>query len=325
MSKKNETATANNANTVNTNEILAAAKQEQADKEPKLSPYATNAMRPVIIQKSLDGFKRAINLKRVEDEGLEEVTLEQWKYNVRKLYEAACEYSRAIGTPDEDTRKQEVWEVWKTIIAVGEEDRFHPNMYIRPLDVENLRVLAAESAEEWVRGVGFVPTVTGEVAFRNKIEIRLALRIAGNKTLNDRQRTVLKDYQKAERMIKAAENLINGYTQGKVTVASLDAQIADAQKELDSLKDVLKAANVKDIDKLTKKQEAAIKTLKEQKAAAEERLKKYTKQKRDNQAAYDAIIASLDAIEGASKKEDVPKSNETKAETAARIAAEMNK
>lgn len=295
MSKKNETKT--NA-TVNTAEILKEAKAEMKEKEPKLSPYATNAMRPVIIQKSLDGNRRAITLKNVEDEGLTEATLEEWKYNVRKLYEAAIEYSKAIETPQEQERENEVWSVWKTIIRVAEEDRFHPNVYIRRKDVENIRVLAAESCEVFVKGIGFVPTVTGETAFRSRIEIRLALRIAGNKCLNDRQREVVKEYQKAEKMIKSANDVLNGYTQGKTTVPSIDAQIAEAEKELDALEKVLGEAKVKDVKPFTKRQNAVIKGLKQQKKSAEERLKKYSKIQKDQQDAYDEILENLDAIEG---------------------------
>ena len=300
MSKKNENTNA----TVNTAEILKEAKAEQAQKEPKLSPYATNAMRPVIIQKSLDGNRRAISLKNVEDERLTKATLDEWTYNVRKLYEAAIEYSKAIETEAEAERENEVWAIWKTIIRVGEEDRFHPNMYIRRKDVENIRVLAAESSEIHVKGVGFVPTVTGETAFRGKLEIRLALRIAGNKCLNDRQREVVKEYQKAEKMVNSAKDILNGYKQGKNTIPSIDAQIKEAEDELEKLEEILKTAGVKDVRPFTKRNEAVIKGLRQQKKSAEERLKKYEKILKEQKEAYDDIIATLDAIEGVS--EEVP-------------------
>jgi len=288
----------------NTN-INVNAQAAAAQEEPKLSPYATNAMRPAIIQKSIDGVRRAITPKMCEDCGVSEISLVEWKYNVSRLYEAAVEYSRAIGTDSEQEREQEVWDTWRTIIRVGEEDRFHPNMFVRRKDVENLRVLAAESDEMYVKGIGFIPTVKGQEAFRSKVEIRLALRIAGNKTLNDRQREVLKDYQKAERVIKQADMILQGYTQGKTTVPAISAQITEAEQELATLQDILKKAGA-DADKLTKRQQGVVKTLKEQQKAAEERKKKYAKILKDNAESYEQIIDSLDAIEGAADKADVP-------------------
>lgn len=296
--------------------------QEVAHEEPKLRPYATNAMRPVIIQKSIDGVRRAINLKMCEDAGVSEERLQQWKYNVSKLYEAACEYSRAVGTEQEAEREQEVWDIWRTIIRVGEENPLHPNMFVRRKDAENLRVLAAESDELYVRGIGFVPTVKGQEAFRSKIEIRLALRITGNKTLNDRQREVLKDYAKAERNIRQANDVINGYTRGKQVVSGIDVQIADAEKTLEELVEVLKKAGVSDVKKHTKANVAKVKELKDQKTAAEKKLKEATKTKEDLQEQYDGIIATLDAIEGAT--DEAPKSTETVAEKQERIQKELD-
>ena len=292
------------------------AKVEEPAKAPepmKISPYATNAMRGLIIQKSLDGQRRAINLNQVTDSGLTEVTLAQWKYNCDSLYDAAVDYSKALATAskrknDEAAQKavkeaeQECWNRWRTIIKVGEKDIFHPNMFVRRQDVENIRVLAAESDELHIDGVGFVPTVKGREAFRAKIEIRLACRIAGNEMLLDDDRQTLIDMSKAERTIDSCTKLLNGYTQGKTVVSGIQARILEADEELKNTEETLKKAGIKDVTKYTKRLVSAVNTLKEQKTSAEKRLRKATKAKEELQKRYDEIVAGLDSVESGTIK-----------------------
>lgn len=281
-----------------TNTINTEAVKEQV-KELQISPYATNAMRSLIIQKSLDGQRRAINLSQVEEAGLTKATFEEWKYNVDSLYDAALDYSDSIGKTEEGPAREELWKRWRTIINVGNEDMFHKNMFVRRNDVENLRVLAAESDELYIDGVGFVPSVKGRDAFRAKIEIRLACRITGNSRLNDEDRQTLIDMNKAERSIDASNKILNGYVQGKNVVSSIGAQIADVEKELESTTKTLTSAGVKDVAKYTKRLTAQLKALKEQEKAAEKRLKKATEAKSKLQSKYDSIINMLDSIESA--------------------------
>lgn len=323
--KNTTTATENTAiENVLVQEVAAEETAEVTEKEPKLNPYATNAMRPVIIAKSLAGSRKAITAKMCEENGVTEERLDEWCYNCNKLYEAAVEYSKAIGTDQELERENEVWEIWRAIIRVGEEDIFHPNMFVRKKDVENLRVLAAESDEIFIDGIGFVPTVKGQTAFRSKVEIRLALRIAGNKTLNDRQRQVLTDYKGAERRIKSAQELLDGYTRGNTTVPSIDAQIAEAEKERDAIVATLNKLGVKDTDEYTKRQRKAIQTLEKQKKAAKERIASAEKIIKANQEAYDKIISTLDSIENPGVKVTT-KDNRSLAEVADSINATLGK
>ena len=279
------------SNTINT----MAVKAEVTEKH--ISAYATNAMRPLIIQKAIDGQRRAINLNQVEDSGLTKATLDEWVYNCDALHEAACDYSKAIGTDQEAEAEQEVWDRWRKIIRVGEEDAFHPNMFVRRKDVENLRVLAAESDEIYVDGVGFVPTVKGKNAFRAKIEIRLACRITGNATLQDDDRQVMTDMARAERNIEAAEKVLNGYTRGKDVIPGIAAQIAAAKEELENTTETLKKAGVKDVDKYTKRISGYLKQLEQQKKAAEKKLKENNTLKESLQEKYDSIVNILDSIE----------------------------
>lgn len=284
-------------NNTNTATIDTAAVKE-AVKESGVSQYAPNAMRPLIIQKSLDGQRRAINRNQAEDCGLESA-FESWVYMVGRLYEGALAYSNAIGKDNEDATRESLWDAWKQLLKVGEEDALHPRMWVREKDVENLRVLAAESDELHIDGVGFVPTVKGKVAFRSKIEIRLACRIAGNATLDDDDRQTILDMRKAERSIKTAEEILHGNGKtGDDFVPGVNALIAAAEKDREELRHSLELANVKEPERFLKEKTARVNDLNKRKDAAEKRLKKAKTNKEGLQTKYDEIIARLDAIEG---------------------------
>lgn len=295
----------NNEKNVTANEVLENLQYEAE----KLSPYATNAMRPAIIRKSLEGRVKAIDAPFCEKVGVSKERLQDWKYNVDTLYNASCEYSRAIGTSQEAKRREELWMIWKRIIKVGEEDALHPNMYIREKDVENLRVIAAESTQEHIDGVGFVPTTRGKDAFRGFIEIRIALRIAGNATLTDTERDTVQDYRKAVKTIRQTRELLFGYVNPKgEQIPSLYDQVESAEADKKALVDVLKKAKTKDadIEKLTKRHDATIKQLNEQIDAAQKRLEKYLKVEKDLREDYKTIVNRLDAIEGTKDAELKP-------------------
>lgn len=304
---------------VTANEVLESLQYETE----KLSPYATNAMRPAIIRKSLDGRTKAIDAPYCEKVGVSKERLQDWKYNTDTLYDASVAYSKSLGTDSEEKARNELYTIWKRIIKVGEEDALHPNMFIREKDVENLRVLAAESTQEYIPGIGFVPTLRGKEQFRGVIEIRLALRIAGNATLTDIERDTVADYKKAVKVIDSTRKLLFGYVnqQGE-EIPSLYDQVETAQAEKDALVAVLKKTKGANIEKLTKRNDAVIKNLDEQIEAAQNRLEKALKVEKDLKDDYDKIVARLDAIEGAvEEKPEAPA--KTRNEIKARIMEKL--
>ena len=273
------------------------ALKAEMNKPVNPSAHATNAMRPAIIAKALEGRTKAITLKMAEDAGVTKERLDDWKTNVQSLYDAACEYHESLDTEDEAQAEQRVWDVWRRIIAVGNADALSPKMFIRRKDVENIRVYATGIEAKHVQGVGFVGTYTGVEKFRGIIEVRLALRIAGNAILQDADREIMDKYQKAVRTVKKCNDEINGYTRGKTVVASLASRIADAQASLDAVTEALKAAGVKNVEELTSKQTQAVQILKDELKKATTRRDKFQKVINDLQKEYDEIVNTLDSIE----------------------------
>ena len=270
-------------------------------KTPDTHPlYAINAMRPAILQRAADGGRRAVRKSDAEEAGVRPQEFDEWKNTVENLYIASCDYYESLGTPEEAQAEAEVMRRWKLCVQAGEEDVLTPNMYIRPTDVHNCRVWATEIDTKTVRGIGTVGVYTGLEKFRAIIETRIALRIVGNAILKDDDRDVLDTYDKATKAVDAATKIINGYTDGKNVVASIDAQILDAENVRDQVVAALKAAGVStdDVEKLSGRQDALVKSLKDQKDKAGKKLKKWAKIKSDLQAKYDVIVEKLDSVEG---------------------------
>lgn len=315
----NTMAKNNNANAT-VNEILKN-EADQSQPTKTVSPYATNAMRPAIIARSLDGKKRAITPQMASEAGVSKETLDQWKYNVECLYKAALEYHEAIGTDSEAQAEQVVWDCWRNILKAGEKVVLSPNMFVRQKDIENIRVYATALTEEHVHGVGFVATYTGLDKFRGKIETRLALRIAGNAILKDDDREVIQEFQKANRRVIAAGNILNGYVDGKTEVPSIGAKIADAEQALEDLTATLKAAKIRNIEKYTGRQKALITNLKREKKAAEDRLKKWSEVVEKLADKYEELINTLDSIEDAQEVE-LPKQTAAEISETVKAAAE---
>lgn len=281
-------------------------KKELANTQKDHSLYAINAMRPAILARAIEGGKRAIRKGDAEESGVRPEEFEEWLNTVNNLYEASCDFYEALGTEEEAQAEAEVALRWKLCVQCGEADALTPKMYIRPTDVHNCRVWACEIDTKTVRNVGVVPVYTGKDKFRGIIETRIALRIAGNAALKDEDRATLETYEKACKAVDSANKLINGYTEGKTIVSSIDAQIQDAQNVLDQVTEALKSAGVENVEELTGRQKAAVKNLKDEKEKAEKKLKKWSKVKSDTQAAYDAIVAKLDKIEGVAETAPAP-------------------
>lgn len=295
--------------------------KQELENTKTLSAYATNAMRPAIIQRALDGKKRAITKKMAEEAGVTEERLNEWIYNVQKLYEACTAFHEAIGTDTEKEAEQICWDVWKSILKAGEKSVLTPTLLIREKDIETLRVYACEIEHVLVQGVAPVAVYTGIEKFRGLVETRLAIRIAGNATLKDGDAEILKQYQKAVRMVARAQEVIDG----KNKVSSIGAQIADAEKKLKEMKDSLEAAGVKDPERFTARAQAALNSLKKTEKDAKARISKWAKIQKDLEAKYDEIEARLDSIEGAQAAEDIPETKESSEEIEARLKALLAK
>lgn len=303
----NNNATAN----VTANEILSSLSTTAP-----ASPYAANAMRPALIRKSIDGRTKAIDADFAGSCGVSVERLHDWSANVDAVYDAACAYSVAIGNEDEAEKREALAKRWAFLVKAGEEDALHPNIVIRDKDTENLRVLAAESTHEFVKGIGFVPTNRGKLQFRGLIEIRLAMRIAGNATLSDDERETVTNYQQATKIVKQTRDLLIGSTRGDVDIPSIYEKIDEAQEEFDALTDAP--------DKVVNRYNRLIDDLKKQATAAETRLDKYLKVRKELREKYQAIVARLEAIEDGHDKSMSVKVAGTATERKAAILAKVN-
>lgn len=269
--------------------------------------YAINAMRTAIINQSLNGANRAITKDDAEKSGTTEERWTQWKLWVADLRLAACEYgdlqadrNYSDGCAALRMAENAVWKRWRSILKVGEENLFHPNMFIRRTDVEKITTFASNVCYVYVPGKGKVAARTGENNFRKLVEQFLAVRIAGNSILSDADRDVIKGYNSAVAAEKKFSDILNGYAEGDKMIMGLYEMRDAAQHKLADITAALENAGVAEevIKNVTAPQTDAvnkaladIKAAEKSKAAAE-------KTQGELKEKYDAISALLNKIEG---------------------------
>lgn len=273
----------------------------------KNNEYAINAMRTAIINQSLNGANRAITKDDAEKSGATEERWTQWKLWVADLRLAACEYgdlqadrNYADGCAALKMAENAVWKRWRSILKVGEENLFHPNMFIRRTDVEKITTFASNVCYVYVPGKGKVSARTGENAFRKYVEQFLATRIAGNEILSDADRDVIKGYNSAVSAEKKWNDVLSGYTAGDKMIMGLYEQKEAAEKKVAEISAALESAGVgADVIKnVTAPQTEAMKKIVDDIKTAEKNKATAEKTQAELKEKYDAISALLNKIEG---------------------------
>lgn len=278
---------------------------EQTEKEQD-NRYAANAMRAAIIAQSLNGINHAITKEEALLSGTTEERWQQWKQWVGTLRQLACEYGELQAdknVPEEGklmkSARNKVWSQWRTILKVGEEDLFHKNMFLRKSDVEKITTYACNITYVYVPGKGKVPSRTGENNFRKMVEVFLACRIAGNKSLSDAQRDAVHGYLSAKGTIRKTTDLLKGYKNGDEQVTGLEELLRNAEHEAKSVEMTLNAlkADEKQFEQAMAGYTAKVKNIEEQVKSAKKSLETAEKKAKELEPAYLEVEAMLDAIE----------------------------
>lgn len=281
---------------------MANKNNENIQAQAQTTEYAINAMRGAIIAQSLSGANRAISKDDAIKAGASEERWNQWCIWVDDLREVAYHYAELQmdrNTPETGklmkSAEGKVWQQWRSILKVGEENLFHKNMFIRRSDVEKITAFAGNITYVFVPGKGKVPAVTGKTNFRKFVETFLACRIAGNAMLSDAQRDVIKGYTGACTSEKKYTELLNGTAEETGLRDILTAK----ENALNEVIKALELAKVKEdlVDQIVAPAKLARDTAKKDVDDAEKNLKSAQDKQAELKAQYDEIVALLDAIE----------------------------
>lgn len=232
--------------------IAALNNADKATEERSKKPaYPVNAMRTAIISAHKLNNKSAISKDDAIKGGTTEERFEQWVQWVADLREIASAYvvlkhSRLATKKEKDTARGKIFPAWRSILAVGEEDVFHKNMFVTEHDVDSI-VGYAETFVATSKGTAH--SVQSPILFRKKIETLLGCRIAGNAILDDDQRDTLAEFYGAQKTLKNAENRLNGTEDknGKHIPGVLDI-IDTLGKEIKNMKALLTGLGVSEDD-----------------------------------------------------------------------------
>lgn len=254
--------------------------------------FAINAMRRAIIEAQKTGNRHAIYLKDATKLGITEERWYQWKLDVAHLQEVVTPYVKAAAdgekTDEELTKlRRDIFPTWRKILKTGEEDIFHPKMFVRKADVDELIGLGKRYLN--VQDVGSVQAEQSEEIFRKGVERLIGCRISGLGFLDATEADIIEAYQfaksKAKRLMKEldGETTKKGYMPGIIktieTVENSIKEMIEKRTAMEAMADMaegdLRTFVLKQIDSLNEekiKTEGQLADLKNQRKLKEEAL-----------------------------------------------------
>ena len=288
-----------NENIINTNNVTVNA--ENAKATPAAEP-----MRDAIIVACETGNAHAITLVEAVMAGIDPKEFSKWTSYVEALRQTAIEYGKVADNKDSgkdqiELAKGRVWEKWQQILTIGEEDKFHPNMFTREQDADTCRVFACNMTTLNIPKIGTVAAVTPGKAFRKMIESFLGLRIRANAALCDADRDIILTYNNAKNAAAKAQERLVGRDTDDGHEPGLNEQLASVTISLSKSYDLLEGFGIPHEDAV---KNPAIIALVAQKDNLESEVAKAKKAKADNekivaekQEQYDRVIATINKIE----------------------------
>lgn len=282
---------------------------DKEEVEVSAPTYAVNAMRNAIAKAHILNNRKAINRDEAFMAGATEERFNQWVVWVDNLRDVVSEYVRikhvkSTSQKELDLARGRIFPAWRTILKVGEEDIFHPNMFVRESDVDSL-VGYCETFMSTTKGTQL--TTTTKVIFRKQVEALLGCRMAGNAVLVDQDRDDLSEFYKAEKSLASANKRLAGYTnnEGKY-MPGINDKLKAAKKSKAEAVEMLASMGMSDedikVNKFVVNYDNMISDLETQKKAAEGVIKTATNTINEKRDRVGQIEDMLNEIEGVTIK-----------------------
>lgn len=245
--------------------------------------YNYNAMRPALIAAHNLGNKKAINKDTVNAFGIQDEQFEEWKKDIKKLYEAALEYHKLFRKPTltwtaEDTtaltdiEQKKILPAWANLLHAGEKSKESRELRVLP-NHDPMWILRYISKIINVADIGSVDSDAGFDVFRKGIETEIGLRIAQNGILTESDRDIIERYQSASRRVSSCNTIAE----------ELLKELESAKSNLDKFAD--KGEEIKAV------MTAIVKTV-------EEKISANNESKKQAQATVDELKGKYDEIVG---------------------------
>lgn len=269
-----------------------------------------DAMRDAIIIACETGNKHAITNVEAAMSGAEPEDFSRWTFYVESLRQTAIEYGKVADNKDSaqsalELAKGRVWEKWRQILTVGEEDKVHPNLFTREHDADTVRVYACNMTTMNIPSIGTVAMATPSKVFRKMVETFLGLRMRANEALCDADRDVISAYLGAKNTIAKANERLNGRDTDDGHECGLLERFTATSESLEKSFEMLASFGISKDDAL---ENPAIKSLIAEKDALDADITKAKKSISDaekvmneKQSQYDRIIATINKIERVAK------------------------
>ena len=201
-----------------------------------------NAMRPAIIAAHNNGNRKAISKEYVDAFGIQDLQFEEWKKDIKKLYDAALEYHKLFRKPTltwtaedtaalEEIEQKKILPAWANLLHAGESTKESRELRVLP-NHDPMWVLRYISKIVTVADIGSVDSDAGFDVFRKGIETEIGLRIAQNGMLTADDRDTVERYQSAARRVSTCNTL------AEELLKELETAKANLEKAADANEDV---------------------------------------------------------------------------------------
>lgn len=283
-----------------------AAKENVASESTKEVKYAINAMRTALAAAHNLNNRHAISKEEAVMSGTTEERYNEWVKWVNDLKTVVEEYcavkhNRTSTAEEISSKEGKCFAVWRTILKAGEEDVFHPNMFVRNADISSL----VGYCETFVSsGKGSQLAFTSSAFFRKRVETLIGCRMAGNAVLTNENRNTIKEHRRKEFLLDSSTKRLNGYESksGKHIDGIID-KISIEEKALANDKKLLVSMGCKeselDDNPFIKERKESIKKLKAQKEKTEKLIEQTKKE-------LNALLPKVEAIENTLAEIELP-------------------
>jgi len=202
---------------------------------------AIDKLRPALIAAHNSNNKHAITKNEAVTSGATEAQFKEWTRYVARLQAVADDYVTVNLENCPEDKKKEIYDrifpIWREILKAGEENMFHPNMWVDKHDVVNIihyDILDIASVN------GTQRTTQTPALFRKGIETLVGLKIANNKVMTKENRDVLLAYQKAVSTSNRMDDRLKGDPEKHIV--GLIENLNDLEDKLENAKLALESA-----------------------------------------------------------------------------------
>lgn len=210
------------------------AEESSETKVDSKKPVAYD-MRKALVSAHNDGNKHAITAAEASNLGITKPQYDYWVNRVGDYYKAVQKFADLARTKDSDSKElaelyNALFPIWKSLLIVGEEDKFHPNLWVSEEDV---KFHVGYVSKFVVTSKGKVDGNVTPETFRKCIETQIGIKIANNGVMSNDDRDTIESYYASKKSKESATRRLKGYDSKNGHVNGVVDEIKNLKKKIE--------------------------------------------------------------------------------------------